>query len=205
VTLIREFAPFVYRVVRTLLAGWFRVAAETGKALFLFLKAVHPAIYLFALSSLAVFLLPLVPWIEYTTNFMEKETVQIGTNNPFYFILPGFLGPFLLLIPFRIRRIVYYVFSLPVAILYGAGFVYPNPVFTLMLDPREYHILPGRTVYGAALALSLLSAYFAFAYRLIDYRFLTRIPGAIDDRLPASPKKRRTTGKTKKSGKKKRR
>lgn len=153
---------------RAITTGYYRLFLRLRNVLLAIVQTWSPYHILFFGSVLILCVSSLAAWIEYSVNFQES-TQSVGSNLKPVFFLPGFLGILFYLIGFRFRSTIFIVVVILVALLYGIGIIYPNPVHTSMLERSEYSFQPVWLVlYGLALIGAGIGARFALADALIN-------------------------------------
>jgi hypothetical protein len=189
---IRELFPIYLTIT---LRGWIRVFHGGFKGILALFARLTLSQYIFLGSAIGIFVLSLLPWLTYSVEFVGEDLIAINSNFRVIFIFPSLTGPLLLVLPLRRKIEMYYSTWGIVMLLYIAGFPFPNPIHTLMIDPSEYRFLPWMYVYGASLLLAGLFALTALRRGLFDFGFLF---SPLKSSIPETPfESKRAMGKKK--------
>ncbi len=141
-------AEFLIQLILAMYRGWSSVAYRTWFRMVWIIKQTSPIQYLFIASSMAMTVIALIPWISYNVTLLELETITIGSNFKTLFALPGLLGVAFVFTDLPFRKRIYYVIYALAAIVYLAGFIFPNPIHTKIIATTDYRVLPVVYIYG---------------------------------------------------------
>jgi hypothetical protein len=152
---IPEFFRFLFKLTQILFEGSYKTTLiiynEAGR----FFSKVHKSIYLFIFIQTGIFISAFLPWVTFSINLLGMETLMIGSQLKLYFLLPGFLGSVLVLTDIPYRRLVYLVFLSIAALLYSAGFAFPDWIHTDIRNMSDYQF----TTYYYLYAPFLISGF----------------------------------------------
>ena len=162
---LQEFAALLVRFVRVNLLGWFSIFRRVALWVFRKFMALALVEILFLTLCLLSVAFALLPWIEYDVQFRTLETVRVGSRCKILFVVPGMLGLLFRLRTFSTRTTIYYFLVAPVAVLYGLGYAFPNPVHHAFLKDTLWLYAPWIYAYGFCLLALVALAERALAHR----------------------------------------
>ena len=169
---IMDFIQAVPVFVWVVIQGWVNFLVQGALWVFQFLRGLGFMRLLFLVSCVGLIVVAFPAWIQYTVDFGGSQTVRVGSNFRALFVLPGFAGLAFAITGLRFRLVIYAFVYLACAAGYGAGYFFPNPVHTDMINPDDYRLTP--LVYGYLVPLVGCGIFSVAGLRkaLVDWQVL---------------------------------